>query len=44
MDVMKKNIIASLVIGFCILFVVQTAFADTSSKSKDLMKISVVIG
>jgi uncharacterized membrane protein YkoI len=40
---MKKNIIASLVIGFCILFVVQTAFADESSMPKNVMKINVAI-
>lgn len=40
---MKKNVIASLVIGFCILFVMQTAFADESSIPKNLMKMSVAI-
>ena len=40
---MKKNIIASLVIGFCILFVMQTAIAYTSSKPKNTMQISVAI-
>lgn len=40
---MKKNVIASLVIGFCILFVMQTAFADKSSMPKDVMKINVAI-
>lgn len=40
---MKKNVIASLVIGFCILFVMQTAFADESTMSKNVMKMSVAI-
>jgi len=39
----EKNMIASLVIGFCILFVVQTAFADTSTKPKNEMKITAAI-
>jgi hypothetical protein len=40
---MKKNVIASLVIGFCILFVMQNAFADKSSMLNNGMKISVAI-
>ncbi len=39
---MKKHVIASLIIGFCILFVMQTAFAG-ESKPKDVMKMSVAI-
>lgn len=40
---MRNNVIASLIIGFCILFVMQTAFADEFIMPKDVIKINVAI-
>lgn len=40
---MKNEVIASLVFGFCLLFVMQTAIAADVTSPKDTMKISAAI-